>query len=345
MALKNKLEKPKLEIKTRSPQKKGLFDNLGADRDSSVHPISEILNLNNLPSNDSIPFPKTNLKILDDQKTTSWTTKNTNLDDQHTNNGQPKLEHLDDQNFPSWTTNTKKLDNQTDTFGRPIQKHLDDKATKKQTWTTKKSTNLDDKATKNKILDDQKSVWAKYEENRSTDRIGLRPNKEILRQFKVFCAEKDLTLTEFFEIAGLKFIDLDDQMKNNLDDWTTINNKQLKTMWKTKPLIINLYYAYNKFFTSKVKWSAKDDKHGQNFNDFDLRIIELGIIQTQANLVSEGNTNTTINGFLYYTNEIKKFLMYEDNPEMLDAILKINRENWQKIFNKQIDLDFMKTEE
>jgi hypothetical protein len=190
-------------------------------------------------------------------------------------------------------------------------------------------------------LDNQKSLWSKYEENRSTDRIGLRPNKEILKKFKVYCAEKGLNLTEFFEISGMKFIDLDDQNKNNLDDWTTINNKELKMMWKTTPVIINLYYAYNKFFTSKVKWSAKDDKHGQVYNDFDIRIIELGIIQTQANLIAEGNSSTTINGFLYYTNEIKKFLVYEDNPEMLDAILKINRENWKKIFNKDIDLEFL----
>jgi hypothetical protein len=308
MAETKKNEKPKLEIKTRNPQKKGIFNNLGKDRDTSLHPISEILNF---PASDAI--------------STSEYNRNT----------------LDDQNISTRATNSNSLDDQIKYIGQPNTNILDNRTTKKQVWTTKNKASLDDKTTKNKNLDDQKSIWKKYEENRATDRIGLRPNKEILKQFKVFCAEKDLTLTEFFEISGIKFIDLDDQMKNNLDDWTTINNKQLKMMWKTKPHIINIYYAYNKFFTSKVKWGAKDDKHGQIFNETDIKIVELGIIQTQANLASEGNINTTINGFLYYTNEIKKFLMYEDNPEMLDAILKINRENWQKIFNKQIDLTFL----
>lgn len=335
MSLNKKIEKPKLEIKTRSPQKKGLFDNLGSDRNTSVHPISEILNL---PISKTIETEDKTLKHLDDQNLK-------NLDDHKNLFGQPKIKKLDDQIKQSGRPNNFNLDSQPQHFGRPKTKSLDDKTTKKSIWSSKKQSNLDDQSTKKNNLDDQKSIWTKYEENRSTDRIGLRPNKEILKQFKVFCAEKDLTLTEFFEIAGMKYIDLDDQMQNNLDDWTTINNKQLKTMWKTKPLIINLYYAYNKFFTSKVKWSAKDDKHGQIYNEIDIRIIELGIIQTQANLVSEGNTNTTINGFLYYTNEIKKFLMYEENPEMLEAILKINRENWQKIFNKQIELEFLKNED
>ncbi len=337
-----KSEKPKLEIKTRSPQKKGIFKNLGKDRDSSSHPLSEILNFPSLESAQNLGRPNKN--YLDDQSNIFGQPNISILDDQAVNTGQPNELFLGDQKPKTWTTEQENLDDQTGKLGRPNENILDDKTTKKAIWTTKKIKNLDDKTTKKNNLDDQKSVWTKYEENRSTDRIGLRPNKEILKQFKVFCAEKDLTLTEFFEISGLKFIDLDDQKGNHLDDWTTINNKQLKTMWKTKPLIINLYYAYNQFFTSKVKWSAKDDKHGVIYNETDLRIVELGIIQTQANLITEGNSNTTINGFLYYTNEIKKFLMYEDNPEMLEAILKINRENWQKIFNKTIDLSFLNQE-
>jgi hypothetical protein len=102
-------------------------------------------------------------------------------------------------------------------------------------------------------------------------------------------------------------------------------------MWKSKPVVINLYYAYNQFFTTRVRWRAKDDRTGQNYNDVDPRIIELGIIQTQSNLFGEGvEKTTTINGFQYYTHEIKKFMMYQNKPEILDTILKINREAWTK---------------
>jgi hypothetical protein len=132
--------------------------------------------------------------------------------------------------------------------------------------------------------------------------------------------------------------DLDSQTSDDLDSKIAVNNKQIIMMSKSKPVIINLYYQYNQFFSPRVRWTPKDDRTGQIYNHVDPRIIELGIIQTQSNLFSEGVwQSTTINGFQYYTHEIKKFMMYEEKPEILDTILKINRETWTKLIGKTID--------
>lgn len=191
----------------------------------------------------------------------------------------------------------------------------------------------------------KKSEWKKYETTRSRKGIFLRIDNEIIKKFKQFCIDKELEFSEATEMAWLRFMEtLDSRKAEGLDSLIALNNKQLKMMWKTKPVIINLYFAYNRFFSSKLRWSAKDDNNAAVFNDTDPRIVELGILQTQGNLLAEGKSDTSINGFLYYTSEIKRFLMYEDSPEMLDAILKINRENWKKLSGREADLGFLETE-
>ncbi|MET0752339.1 MAG: hypothetical protein ABWZ66_03150 [Pyrinomonadaceae bacterium] len=237
------------------------------------------------------------------------------------------------------------LDDQLNQIGRPNSSLLDDKTTKQKIWTTKSKPVLDDQTTKKIKLDDQNKEksdkWNKYEKNRATARLGIRPNAEILKRFKKFCIDKGIDVTVGTELAWLKFMDLDDQNQNNLDDKTTFNNKELMMIFKSRPVLINLYYAYNRFFNQNVKWKAKDDQIGASYNKVDPRIVELGIIQTQCNLITEGNTNTQINGFQYYTNEINKFMQYEEQPQLLDMIIEINRKNWRTLSGKEVDLSFL----
>ena len=268
---------------------------------------------------------------------------------------------LDDQTSENRTTNqiiigrpiplevgrpaSEKLDDQQIQVGRPTSPPLDDWTTKNKSWSSKNKRVLDDQTTKNKKLDDQKNEksekWNRYEKNRGTARLGIRPNAEILKKFKKFCIDKGIDVTVATELAWLKFMNLDDQHLNKLDDWTTINNKELMMIFKSRPIIINLYYAYNRFFNKNIKWKAKDDQTGAVYNEVDPRIVELGIIQTQCNLITEGNTNTQINGFQYYTNEINKFMQYEEQPQLLDMIIEINRKNWRTLTGKEIDLSFL----
>jgi hypothetical protein len=284
------------------------------------------------PLDDLLPEIIDNFKMVEDNT----------LDDQSKTLGQPTANILDDQFISLGRPLTPKLDDQSQTtsnFGRPTAVNLDDKTTKNTSWTTNNTSTLDNKTTKVNNLDDQSksysSNWAKYENARATDRVGLRPNKETLRKFKVFCAQKGLTLTEFFELSGLKYLDLDDQTVSGLDDLSPYDDRRMMISWKTKGHIIILYLRYNAILNAKSKWTIRDDEKGSQLNNVDTRVIELGIIQTQF----QKNFKGKINSFSYYENEINNFADLEMSNEVLNTILKINRQRWQQATKRELDYD------
>lgn len=244
------------------------------------------------------------------------------------------------------------LNAQNKITGRPNVESLDAKTPKTPIWTPKENTNLDAKTPKNSSLDVQKKQeskkWVKYEEHRTTDRLSLRPNAEILKKIKVYCAENDFTLTEFFELAALRLIDLDVQKKNNLGAKTPYDDRRIDYLFKTDARIIHLFLEYQKTFHSKTKWKTKDDAVGVKYNDVDLRVIELGIIQTQTNILqSESENIEPPETFKYYAREIDKMISvgvpkYSD--AMLNEILKSNRNGWKILTGKEIDLSFLNKE-
>jgi hypothetical protein len=164
--------------------------------------------------------------------------------------------------------------------------------------------------------------------------MNLRPNIEIGRKIRIFCAENGLELSAFFEICAVTYIEnLGHPSKKISDTKTPIDDRRLMINWKTKGHIINLYLRYNVFFNAKSRWSVSDDEKGIKFNDLDFRIIELGIIQTQF----QQNFKGKINSFGYYENEINNFIELGMNEELLETMLKINRQRWQQVTGKIID--------
>lgn len=188
----------------------------------------------------------------------------------------------------------------------------------------------------------QKTSSQKYEKTgRRSKGIFLRTDEEITKEFKKFCIDNNLEFAAATELAWHDLMTISDSRGGTgTAIKIALNNKELNIMWKTKPLIINLYFAYNQFFNKKPKWTTKDDRVAEIFNETDIRIIELGIIQTQMNLWGE-NATPTINGFRYYANEISRFIIYAESPEMLDAMLGINRRRWKETSGKTVDLDFL----
>jgi hypothetical protein len=128
---------------------------------------------------------------------------------------------------------------------------------------------------------------------------------------------------------------LDDQTFAHLDDKTTIDDRRLMISWKTKLTIINLYLRYNAIFNQKTRWTVNDDEKAKHLNNVDLRIIELGIIQTQFQKGFKGK----INSFGYYLNEINNFLELNLPGESFDSMLKINRQRWQQTTKKELDFE------
>jgi hypothetical protein len=273
------------------------------------------------------PKPKTDRlnnvhSLLDSYRSAPKPESEFSLDAQTLNTGRPQLE---------------KLDTQSRELGRPIAENLDAK-TPKPANSIKP---LDVKTPKNKNLDAQNSKnWVKYESHRTTDRVNLRPSVEILQKAKIYAAENRLNLTELFELAVMNLIDLDAQNKNNLDAKTPLDDRRRRLLFKTDIRIINLWLEYNRILDEKSKWKPKDDVIGMTYNDVDLRIVELGIIQTHNNYFQIENPLDPPRSFKYYTSEIEKVRTFTP-PDILDNLLERHRKWWQERTGKVIDYKFL----
>jgi len=100
---KEKTPKSKIEIRTRKPEKRGIFANLGSDRSKNDHPLREILN-----------FPLETEKQSDtiSKSQDSGYPLSSSLDIQNQNTGQPNLIHTDSQNQVSGNPEYQNLDSQ-----------------------------------------------------------------------------------------------------------------------------------------------------------------------------------------------------------------------------------------
>lgn len=96
-------------------------------------------------------------------------------------------------------------------------------------------------------------------------------------------------------------------------------------IYKTSPAIINLYLQYN----PENRWKPADDYEGQKYNNTDIRIIEIGIIQTQFNARFK-----KINSFKYYTTEIDIARETPLSTETIDIMLKQGKWRWSEATEK-----------
>jgi hypothetical protein len=261
-----------------------------------------------------------NLESLDTQTTQTDTLKD--LDTGHSN-----VVTLDTQKAKNNVLKDVKI-------GHSDTKSLDTLAPKNMVWTPKESTTLSAKTPKIKSLDTQKKYdYRKYEKQRSTTRVNLHLDKELDKKVRQYCldAEPRLELKEFFEISAIHF--LDTQNNKSLGANAPYDDRRLMTSYKTKWHIINLYLRYNSILNAKSKWTVRDDEKSFQLNEVDSKVIELGIIQTQF----QKNFKGKINSFSYYMNEIDNFKELGMNGEVLDTMLKINRQRWQQATGKTLD--------
>ncbi len=84
----------------------------------------------------------------------------------------------------------------------------------------------------------------------------------------------------------------------------------------------------------------RDDETAFSFNDCDIRIIELGIMHAQLNKY-ETDPHGSINSFKFYTNEIASFERLGLSGDIIEMMVKVNRQRWQQIINREIDLSFL----
>ncbi len=246
--------------------------------------------------------------------------------------------NLDAQILQGGRPEIKAVDVRADITGRPQIEELDVLTPKQE----KPAKILDAQTPKNKKLDAQNSKnWVKYEEHRSTDRLALRPSVEILQKAKVYAAENGLNLTELFELAVMNLIDLDAQNSKKLGVKTPLDDRRSRLLYKTDFRIINLWLEYNRILDEKSKWKPKDDIAGVEYNNVDLRLIEIGIIQTHNNYFEIEGPVDPPRSFKYYTPEIDKVMRLPPPEEALDKMLLRHREWWKQKTGKTIDFSFL----
>ena len=144
--------------------------------------------------------------------------------------------------------------------------------------------------------------------------VAIRIRPEVKRLIDVFIAEQGISQQDFFELAASTFIE---ESQTKLADLKTKGASLLAhddlmklDLWKTVPSIINLHLQYNKH----LKWKPADDEVAQKFNSVDIKIIEIGIIQTQFNARFK-----KINSFKYYIPGIEAAL--EECREIKDIAI------------------------
>ena len=186
---------------------------------------------------------------------------------------------------------------------------------------------------------EKKKDWAKYNKSRSTEPVFIRADADLLKQIKHFNVENKLQMRDFFELSAVSFMQpAGNTKKGKLD--SNISSDERRLIWKTDTSIINLYLAYSLIFNPSTKWKYNDDKIGVLFNNVDIRIVELGIIQSQGNKM-QSDPDCRINSFKYYTTEINLFMDQSLAVGSLDMILHISRNRWKQITGREVDLNFL----
>lgn len=169
----------------------------------------------------------------------------------------------------------------------------------------------------------KKSDSRKGDRHRS-DKVPFnnRLSEATVNRIKHFCVDHNLEQQEFAELAAIHFMDaVDSHRTEKPASQLAPDDRELMIMFKTSPAIINIYLQYN----PENRWKPADDYEGVKYNDKDIRLIEVGIIQTQFNARFK-----KVNSFKYYTTEIDIALETPLADETIEIMLKHGRRRWEE---------------
>ena len=207
---------------------------------------------------------------------------------------------------------------------------LENTATEKECVDGKTSTHLKPAVHTNKLTPSTKGD----RHNKFLKRYDNRIAPNIKQGIDVFCAEFDMSQRDFAEQSAVHFIEMwTAKLSKNVDGKTAHDDRSMM-MFKVEPIIINLYRAYN----PENKWKFKDDDVAVKYNLTDIRLIEIGIIETQFN-----SNFKKINSFGYYKNQIDEFVNQKLGDEMIAFLLNHYRDKWKRKTGREVDFSFLQS--
>lgn len=162
--------------------------------------------------------------------------------------------------------------------------------------------------------------------------IAIRIRPEVKQKIDVFLAQTGITQQDFFEKAASRFIEDFEELLAGLEKIPAsmlAHDDRRLMMWKTRSEIINLHLRCNSHLT---RWKPADDEVGQEFNNSDLRVIEIAILTTQFNAGFK-----KINSFKYYREQIEQTLadFEAGNMREIDSYLAYTRQTWERLKPQQ----------
>jgi hypothetical protein len=165
--------------------------------------------------------------------------------------------------------------------------------------------------------------------------VAIRIRQSVKQAIDMFMAKEGMNQQDFFELSASQFIENYEKQLADLNAKGAsllAQDDRRKILYRTTPLIINLYRAYN----PGNRWTPKDDEAGVKYNDADLRVVECGIIYTQQNAGYK-----KIRSFGYYQNEIDEYLSQKLSEQAISYALESSRKFWQSATKREIDLSFL----
>jgi len=154
-----------------------------------------------------------------------------------------------------------------------------------------------------------------------------RLSETTVSRIKHFCVDHNLEQQEFAELAAIHFMDaVESHQTEKSASQLAFDERDMMILFKTSPSIINIYLQYN----PENRWKPADDYEGQRYKDKDIRLVEIGIIQTQFNARFK-----KVHSFKYYTTEIDIALETPLANETIEIMLKQGRRRWAEATGKE----------
>lgn len=170
----------------------------------------------------------------------------------------------------------------------------------------------------------------------------IRIREDILNRINMFCAQFGIKKQEFWEILAVHHFEQYDKKLstsfNHVVDSMLSHDDMM--ILKTHEDIIMRYEAY-----TNQKWTRRDDREGQRYNQTDIRLIDIAFISTIEKKLRGNTAKQPIKSFNYFVAEIEAIIDQHqsgDFPANLGDYHKYVLSTWEKRIRPVRDAKWVK---